>query len=141
MLTKIKKNSGLDWGLIKRIYFEDYIWWCYPNIKHNRKFDLIITQLEFKRNNGLPKNILLIIEVVNKLIYFNKAIKHFVYVLTWSHDILKYYDRYYRYLQNEQSFGKKNFLNVTNGHKLHFISYVKHRELTGVRLNKNHMVF
>ena len=139
---KIKQKSLLDWRLIKQIYFEDYIQWCYPNIRGNQKLDLIISQLEFKRNNGLPKCILLVIELVNKITYFNKSIKHFVWVLTWSQEIFKYYDRYYRYLRNERiMFGKRNFLSIKNGHKLHFISFIKHRELTGVRLNRNHMLF
>ena len=141
MLRKIKENSIFDWRLIKRIYYEDYIWWSYPNIRHNRKLDLIISQVEFKRNNGLPKCILLIIEIVNKITYFNKTIKHFMWLLTWSPEIFKYYYRYYRYLENERMFGKKIFLSIKNGHKLHFISFIKHRELTGVKIGRNHMVF
>ena len=85
---------------------------------------------------------MLVIELVNKITYFNKAIKHFVWVLTWSQEIFRYYDRYYRYLKSERiMFGKRKFLSIKNGHKLHFISFIKHRELTGVRLNRNHMVF
>ena len=84
---------------------------------------------------------MIIVEFVNKITYFNKNIKHFMWVLTWSREIIIYYNRYYRYLKNERLFGKKNFLNYKNGHKLHFISYIKHRELTGVRLNKNHLMF
>ena len=139
-MNKIKQNSIFDWRFIQNIYYEDYLWWAYPNIRHNEKFYLITCQLNFTINNGIPKCIMLIVECVNKITYFNKEIKHFVSILTWSQEIIMYYNRYYRYLKNERLFGKRNFLNYKNGHKLHFISYIKYRELTGVRLNKNHMV-
>ena len=80
-------------------------------------------------------------ELINGVTFFNKQIRQFVWTLTWSRQIFRYYDRYYRYLQNERLFGKKKFLNYKNGHKLHLISCIKNRELTGIRLNKNHMVF
>ena len=83
---------------------------------------------------------MLVVEFVNKITYFNKDIKHFISILSWSHELIIYYDRYYRYLRNERLFGKKKFLNYKNGYKLHLISYIKKRELTGCRLNKNHMV-
>ena len=63
-----------------------------------------------------------------------------MWMLTWSQKIYRYYDRYYRYIRNERLFGGKKFLNYKHGHKLHFISYIKNRELIGIRLNKNHMV-
>ena len=72
--------------------------------------------------------------------YFNKQIKQFAWVLTWNRRIFKYYSRYYRYLKNEKIFGNKKFLNYKHGHKLHLISYLKNRELTGIRLNKNHAI-
>ena len=81
-------------------------------------------------------------EIINEVTYFNKRIKQFALTLTWYRRIFMYYDRYYRYRQNERLFfDKKNFLNYKHGHKLHFVSYIKNRELTGIRLNKNHMVF
>ena len=140
-MEKIRQNSVFDWRLIQNIYYEDYIWWAYPNIRRNEKLDLFIRQLNFIRNNGIPKYIMIIVEFFNKITYFNENIKHFIWVLTWSREIIIYYNRYYRYLKNERLFGKKNFLSYKNGHKLHFISYIKNRELTGVRINKNHMVF
>ena len=70
--------------------------------------------------------------------YFNKEIRRFAWILTWKKDVFKYYNRYYRYLNNEKLFGKKKFLNYKNGHKLHLILCIKNRELTGLRLNKNH---
>ena len=139
-MERIKQNSIFDWRLIQNIYNEDYIWWSYPNIRRNEKFESFSNQLEYN-NNGVPKCIIKIVEFVNIITYFNKKIKHFVWVLTWSRQIIKYYDRYYRYLKNERLFGKKNFLNYKHGHKLHFISCIKNRELTGIRLNRNHMVF
>ena len=141
LLEKIKQNSIFDWRLLENIYYEDYIWWTYLNIRRNERLNLFIHQLEFKQNNGVPKCIMTIVEFVNKITYFNKKIKHFVWVLTWSREVIIYYSRYYRYLKNERLFGKKNFLNYKHGHKLHFISYIKNRELTGVRLNRNHMIF
>ena len=141
LLKKIKQNSIFDWRLLKTIYYEDYVWWSYPNIRQNEKLNVIIHEIEFKRNNGVPKNIMLIVKLVNKITYFNKEIKHFIWILAWTQELFTYYNRYYRYLRNEKVFGKQNFLNYKNGHNLHFISYIKRRELTGVRLNKNHMVF
>ena len=141
LLQKIRQNCIFDWRIIKEVYYEDYICWSYPNIRRHEKLDLIIHQLEFKRDHGLPKNIMLIINTVNKCTYFNKEIRHFMWVMAWTYEIFLYYKRYYRYLGNDRLFGNKNFLSVKNGPKLHFISYLKHRELTGHRLNKGHMVF
>ena len=76
--------------------------------------------------------------MINMLTYFNKEIKRFAWVLTFDRKIFMYYRRYYKYLYNEKLFDKKKFLNYKNGHKLHLISYIKNRELTGARLNKNH---
>ena len=126
---------------MRNIQYEDYIWWSYPNIRQNEVFDLINCQICFKRDNGVPKGIMFIVEFINKNTYFNKEIKHFISILSWTTEIFLYYHRFYRMLSNERLFGKKNFLNYKNGHKLHFISYIKHRELTGCRLNKIHMVF
>ena len=141
LLKKIRQNSVFDWRLLVNIQYEDYIWWSYPNIRQNEVFNLINRQICFKRDNGVPKCIMLIVEFVNMNTYFNKEIKHFISILSWTTEIFLYYHRFYRMLSNERLFGKKNFLSYKNGHKLHFISYIKHRELTGCRLNKNHMVF
>ena len=141
LLTKIKQHSVFDWRLIKTIQYEDYILWTYPNLKRNEVYNLINRQICFTRNNGLPKGILFIVEFVNKISYFNRKIKHFHSVLSWTCELFMYYHRYYRYLNNEKLLTKKTFLNYRNGHKTHFISYLKKRELTGCKLNKNHMVF
>ena len=141
LLKSIRKISIFDWRLIQRIYYEDYICWSYPNFKLNQRFKFFVQKLEYRINNGVPKCILLIVEFINKITYFNKNIRHFMSVLMWSHKLMMYYNRYYRILLNERLFGKKNFLSYKNGHKLHFISYIKKRELTGIRLNKNHMLF
>ena len=62
-------------------------------------------------------------------------------VVTWSREIFIYYRRYYRYLHNEKLFGKKKFLNYRKGHKLHFISCIENRRITGSKLNTNHLSF
>ena len=141
LLTKIKQHSSLDWRLIKTIKYEDYILWSYPNVKKNEVVNLINRQICFIRNNGLPKGILFIVEFVNRITYFNRRIKHFHSVLSWTSELFMYYHRYYRYLNNEKLLTQRKFLNYRNGHKTHFISYLKKRELTGCKLNKNHMVF
>ena len=43
----------------------------------------------------------------------------------WTHKLMLYYNRFYRMLRYERLFGKNNFLNCNNGHKTHFISYLK----------------
>ena len=142
LLTKIKQNSLLDWRLLRTIKYEEYVWWSYPNLRKSEVYNLINHQICFKRNNGLPKGILFIIEFVNKISYFNRKIKHFHSILSWTRELFMYYHRYYRFLNNEKVLNKKKtFLNYRNGHKTHFISYLKKRELTGCKLNRNHMVF
>ena len=141
LLKTIKQNSIFDWRLIRTIQYEDYICWSYPNFRQNEKFHVIVNQMGFKTNNGVPRNIMFIVEFVNKITYFNKKIKHFATVLMWTHKLMLYYNRYYRMLNNKRLFEKSNFLSYNNGHKLHFISYIKKRELTGHKLNKNHMKF
>ena len=131
----------LDWRLIKTIKYEDYILWSYPNLRTSKVYYLINRQICFTRNNGLPKGILVIVEFINKATYFNRKIKSFHSVLSWTTELYMYYHRYYRYLNNEKLLAKKTFLNYRNGHKTHFISYLKKRELTGFKLNKNHMLF
>ena len=142
LLTKIKQNSLFDWRLLRTIKYEDYVWWSYPNLRKSEVYNLINRQICLKRNNGLPKGILFIMEFVNKISYFNRKIKHFHSVLSWTYELFIYYHRYYRFLNNEKLLSKeKTFLNYRNGHKTHFISYLKKRELTGCKLNRNHMVF
>ena len=127
--------------MIHSIDFEDYISWAYPNFKKNDKFEIFFDNLDLEVNNGLPKCIIKIVETINITTYFNKQIRTFAWILIWSKRIFWYYNRYYRYLNNQRLFGKKKFLNCNNGHKLHFISYLKKRESTGIRLNKNHLKF
>ena len=115
--------------------------WSYPNFKQNKKFKSFNRALDFKVDNGVPKCIIKIVQIINEITFFNKKIREFVRILTWCQHTFRYYDRYYRYQLNEKLFGKKNFLNYRHGHKLHFISCIKNRELTGARLNKNHLVF
>ena len=140
-MEKVRQRSVFDWRIIQIIRYEDYIWWSYPNVKLSPKFESFNYQLDLKNDNGTPKCIMKIIQIINRVSYFNKEIRKFIWVITWHQQILKYYNRYYRYLKNERLFGKKNFLNYKHGHKLHFISCLKNRELTGFRLNKNHLVF
>ena len=140
LLECIRKDYYLDWRIISAVKYDDYIWWSYPNFKQ-REFKIYATELDKYRTNGLPSNIIKVVEIVNRSTYFNKQIRLFNWVVTWQRFIFLYYKRYYRYLANDRLFGNKNFLSVKNGPKLHFISYLKHREVTGVRLNKNHMVF
>ena len=140
-LNSILACSHFDWRLIHSLNFKDYIWWSYPNFKKNDKFDFYANKLDLKVDNGLPKCIIKIVELINITTYFNRKIRIFAWILTWSQRIFWYYSRYYRYLHNQRLFGKRNFLNYNNGHKLHFISCLKKRELTGIRLNKNHLKF
>ena len=142
LLECIRKDYYLDWRIITAVKYEDYIWWSYPNFKQ-REFKAYTHKLDYDRkNNGVPSNIIKIVEIVNKSTYFNKKIRLFSWVIVWQRCfIFLYYRRYYRYQANQKLFGKKNFLSVKNGPKLHFILYLRHRELTGHRLNKGHMVF
>ena len=139
--NSIRNHSRFNWRLIHSVNFEDYIWWSYPNFQRNDKFEIFCDNLDLRTNNGLPKCIIKIVETINIGTYFNKNIRRFAWVLTWCQRVFWYYHRFYRYLNNERLFGKKKFLNYSHGHKLHLISYLKKRELTGIRLNKNHLHF
>ena len=131
-----------DWRLLKSIKCDDYIIWSYPNFKLNGSFKSFCLELELnERDNAVPKCIIKIVEIINQVTYFNKEIRVLSKVLTWHNHIFTYYSRYYRYQQNEKLHGKKKFLNYRHGQKLHFVSCIKNRELTGVRLCKNHLVF
>lgn len=127
--------------LMRVVKYRNYLWWCSRTFKQNESFRLFNTNLHLKTNHGLPKCIIKIVELVNQVSYFNKEIRKFVRASTWYKHIFMYYNRYYRYLQNERLFGKKKFLNYKHGHKLHFISYIRAREINGHRFNKNFRVF
>ena len=161
LLKYIKTNYPLDWlilkdtsvlriiteayfssqrKLIKPIIYKDYIWWSYPNSKRTEKlFEAISDQSQ--RNDGTPGGILRLVQLINQITYFNKYIRRFFCFLAWNRQIFRYYNRYYRYLHNERLFGKKKFVSCRDGHKIHFVSYLKKRELTGIKLNKNHLHF
>ena len=137
-LKRVKSRSYFHWRLIHSVNYEDYIWWSYANFTRSNKFEIFCQQVQLEKNSGLPKYIVKIIELINTSTYFNKEIRRFAFILTFGQDIFRYYNRYYRYLRNEKLFGRKKFLSYKNGHKLHFISCIKNREITGVRLNKNY---
>ena len=142
LLKYIKRKCSLDWRvLIANFRYEQYIWRCYPNLKENYAFEAISNKLELRfKTQNLPKNIIFLIGLVNKITYFNRRIKYCLYILHWNQRIFMYYNRYYRYLCNDKMFGKnKKFLNYKHGHKLHFVAYMYHRQFTGVRLDKNHL--
>ena len=127
--------------LLENFRYEQYVWYFYPNLKQNPKFEAVSNQLEIwhYRTDGLPKNIIFIVGIVNIMTCFNCRIKFYLYALNWNQKIFMYYNRYYRYLHNEKKFGKKKFLKYRHSHKLHFVACIYHRQLTGVRLEKNHL--
>ena len=141
LLAYIKKQSKLDWKiLLIHFRYEQYVWRFYPTLKKNLKFTTFSRQLELsKTNNGLPKNIIFIVYLINSITCFNARIKYYFYILDWSNKIFLYYDRYYRYLGNERKFGKKKILPKRNSYKVHFVPYIYHRQLTGIRIDKNHL--
>ena len=141
LLRKIYNRSGYNWSLIL-IQFrnEDYVWWSYntyqcPNL---RRF-IDILEMEQACDRGYPKNIIRIVEIINSYTYFNRRIRYFFTLMSWAHNIFIYYNRYYRYQANNRLFGIKQQLNIKNGHKLHFVAYMYHRQYTGVKLNRNHL--
>ena len=142
LLTRIYNRSGYNWSLIS-IEFrnEDYIWWSYITYQENHKLRRFIDILEMKQacDRGCPHNIIRIIEIINMNSYFNRRIRYFFALMSWAHNIFIYYNRYYRYLRNNRLFGKKEHLNIKNGHKQHFVAYMYHRQCTGTKLNKNHL--
>ena len=139
LMERVRQKCLFDWQLIQTVQYHDYIWWSYPNFKLNERFNLFSDALV--RDSGTLKCIIKILQLINEITFFNKEIKEFVWVLTFCQEIFTYYNRFYRYQHNEKLFGKKKFLNYRHGHKLHFISCIKNRELTGARLNKNHLAF
>ena len=141
LLTYIKKQSRIDWTiLLINFKYEQYVWRFYPTLKKNLKLETFSRQLELsKRNNGVPKNILFIVYLINRITCFNARVRFYFYVLHWNQRIFLYYDRYYRYLGNEKKFGKKKILLKRNSYKIHFIPYIYHRQLTGIRIEKNYL--
>ena len=141
LLKRIYQQSGYNWHLILTLFRnEDYVWWSYVNYQKNRRLRIFIDILEMEHstNNGCPANIISIIELINMNCYFNARIRYFYSLMSWAHKIFIYYNRFYRYRKNNALFGKKEHLNTKNGHKLHFIAYMYHRQFTGVKLNKNY---
>ena len=140
LLEHIKLHSTFDWKLLVNDFkYEDYVWWSYLNLKGNVRFRQFSDILEMEnRCNGTPKCIIKVVQLINEVTFFNERIRYCLWIILWNQKIFTYYDRYYRYFENERLFGEKKFLNYRHGHKLHFISCIKNRELTGVRLNKNH---
>ena len=138
---KQERVSKINQQFIEIVKYQNYLQWCSQTFERNQIFTLFNRELDsdLKRRNGLPKCIIKIVEIVNNVSYFNKQIRKFIQASSsiYCQRMFIYYNRYYRYLSNEKLFGKKIFLNVKHGHKLHFISYIKNREVTGVKINKN----
>ena len=132
----------MDWRiLIANFRYEQFVWRFYPILKENPKFEGISNQLELwqYRSNGLPKNIIFIVGLVNAITCFNRRVKYLLYIIHWNQKIFMYYNRYYRYLNNDKNFGEKKFLKRRHSHKVHFVTCIYHRQFTGVRLDKNHL--
>ena len=142
LLQKIYATSGYNWYLITNQFpHEDYVWWSYTNYSQNRRLRLYIDELEmyYKTDLGCPHNIISIIEIINVNTYFNRRIRYFFTLMSWAHNIFIYYNRFYRYLHNDKLFGKKQRIPMKHRHKLHFIPYMYHRQITGVKLSKNNL--
>ena len=141
LLRKIYHRSGYDWSLVTvQFRNEDYIWWSYITYRETRELHRFIDQLEMQACVlGYPSNIIKIVELINRYTYFNRRIRYFFTLMSWAHNIFIYYNRYYRYKKNNKLFGKKEHLNVKHGHKLHFVAYMYHRQLTAARLDRNHL--
>ena len=97
LLKHIKSNYPFDWTilrnttvlkfitqsyflyqtkLIQPIIYHDYIWWAYPNSKRNEKLFQTFSN-ELQRDNGTPKCIIKIIQLINQITYFNQHIRRF----------------------------------------------------------------
>ena len=141
LLEYIKRKSKLDWTiLLVNFRYQQYIWRFYPNLKENPKLETISKQLELEaKTDSIPENIIFIVGLVNAITCFNGRLRYYLYILHWNQRLFMYYNRYYRYLANEKKFGKKTMLKGKHSHKLHFIACMYHRQLTGVRLEKNHL--
>ena len=141
LLEYIKNKLKLDWKiLLNNFRYEQYIWRFYPTLKKNPKFETVSRKLELaETNNSTPNNIIFIVYLINKMTCFNARIRYYFYILNWYQKIFLYYNRYYRYLGNKRKFGKKKILQKKNSHKVHFVACVYHRQLTGIRLERNHL--
>ena len=141
LLQYIKTKSRTDWTILLISFrYEQYVWRFYPLLKRNLKFATISRELELgKTNNSIPKNIIFIVYLINKMTCFNARVRYYFYILDWGQKIFLYYNRYYRYLANERKFGKKKVLEKRNSYKVHFIPYIYHRQLTGIRFDRNHL--
>ena len=139
LLAYIKKHSKIDWKiLLINFKYEVYVWRFYPTLKNNLKITTFSKQIELnKTNNGLPKNILFIVYLVNSVTCFNARVRYYFYILNWYQKIFLFYDRYYRYLGNEKKFGKRKIVPKRYSYKVHFIPYFYRRQLTGVRIDRN----
>ena len=106
----------------------------------NPKLEVVSNKLEFDpETNSMPKNIIFIVGLVNTLTCFNRRVRYYLYILHWSQKLFLYYNRYYRYLANEKKFGNKTLFKKKHGHKVHLIACIYHRQLTGIRMEKNHL--
>ena len=141
ILKYIEIQSRLDFTiLLINFKHESYVWRFYPILKRNPKITALSLELESKKiNNGLPENIIYIVYLVNRMTCFIARVKFYFYVVHWSDKIFLYYNRYYRYLANEKEFGKRKIIPKKYSHKVHFIPYLYRREITGMRIEKNHL--
>ena len=105
ILKYVEMQSRLDFTIILiNFKYEAYVWRFYPILKRNPIITETSQQLEStKRNNGLPKNIIFIVYLVNKMTCFNARVRFYFYILHWNQKIFVYYNRYYRYLANERN--------------------------------------
>ena len=143
LLKNIKRKSKLDWRiLLLNFRYEQYIWRFYPNLKENPKLNTISNQLELEaKNDSFPKNVIFIVSLVNAVTCFNRRLRYFFRILHWNERLLMSYNRYYRYLGNEKKFGKTTRVKKEHKHKLHFVACIYNRQLTGIRLERNHIRF
>ena len=143
LLKNIKRKSKLDWRiLLANFRYEQYIWRFYPNLKGNPKLNTISNQLELEtKTNSIPENVVFIVGLVNAITCFNGRLRYYLYILHWNQRLFMYYNRYYRYLGNEKKFGKRITLKRKHNHKLHFVACIYHRQLKGIRLEKNHLCY
>ena len=142
LLKYIKNKSIVDYRtLLCHFRNEQYVWRFYPTLKTNLTFTKISSEIEFETNNSIPKNIIFIVYLINKMTCFNARIKYYFNVLSWSQKMFLFYNRYYRYLANEKKFGKKTLMKKKNNFKVHFTAWICHRQITGIRLQKNYLRF
>ena len=143
LLQYVKRKSKTDYTvLLIHFRYEQYVWHFYPLLKTNPTLATISRELELANtNNSIPENIINIVYLINKATCFNARIRFYYYILSWEQKIFLYYNRYYRYLRNEREFNKKKALEKRNSYKVHFIPYIYHRQLTGIRIDKNNLYY